>query len=208
MFTSRAEYRLSLREDNADWRLTELGYQLGCVDEERYRKLMEKRETVSRETSRLAHQFLRPSHMNAAVESRLGFALDQEHTLLDLLRRPEVSYASLMASAQLAGLPGPASALDAAAAEQVEIQTKYAGYIERQRVEVERHRHYDSMALPHDLDYAQVQGLSFEARQKLTLQRPETLGQAGRISGVTPATISLLLVYLKKTSRVRRAEAA
>jgi tRNA uridine 5-carboxymethylaminomethyl modification enzyme len=208
MFTSRAEYRLSLREDNADWRLTELGHRLGCVSDDRYRKLMEKRENVSRETSRLAHQFLRPTHMSDAVQARLGFALDQEHTLLDLLRRPEVSYQTLLEASQLAGLAGPDHDLDGPAAEQVEIQTKYAGYIERQRVEVDRHRHYDTMALPADLDYAGVRGLSFEVCQKLTLHRPETLGQASRISGVTPAAISLLLVYLKKANRARRAEAA
>jgi tRNA uridine 5-carboxymethylaminomethyl modification enzyme len=208
MFTSRAEYRLSLREDNADWRLTELGHRLGCVSDDRYRKLMEKRENVSRETSRLAHQFLRPTHMSDAVQARLGFALDQEHTLLDLLRRPEVSYQTLLEASQLAGLAGPDHDLDGPAAEQVEIQTKYAGYIERQRVEVDRHRHYDTMALPGDLDYAGVRGLSFEVCQKLTLHRPETLGQASRISGVTPAAISLLLVYLKKANRARRAEAA
>jgi tRNA uridine 5-carboxymethylaminomethyl modification enzyme len=208
MFTSRAEYRLSLREDNADWRLTELGHRLGCVSEDRYRKLMEKRETVSRETSRLAHQFLRPTNMSEPVRACLGFDLEQEYSLLDLLRRPEVSYSSLIEATRLAGLAAPDGEIDAASAEQVEIQTKYAGYIERQRVEVDRHRHYDTMALPEDLDYALVTGLSFEARQKLTLQRPETLGQAGRISGVTPATISLLLVYLKKANRARRAEAA
>ena len=205
MFTSRAEYRLSLREDNADWRLTELGYQLGCVGEDRYRQLVEKRETVSRETSRLAHQFLRPANMTDSVEACLGFGLEQEHSLLELLRRPEVSYPSLLEATQLAGLPGPDGPIDAAAAEQIEIQTKYAGYIERQRVEVDRHRHYDTMALPVDFDYALVRGLSFEVLQKLTLHKPETLGQAGRISGVTPAAISLLLVHLK---RARRAEAA
>jgi tRNA uridine 5-carboxymethylaminomethyl modification enzyme len=208
MFTSRAEYRLSLREDNADWRLTELGFRLGCVSEARYRKFEAKREFVSRETERLAKNWLRPAAINAEVEAELGFRLDSEHHLLDLLKRPELGYHQLIRAASLAGLQSPDTPPDAASVEQIEIQTKYAGYIDRQRVEVERQRHYEELRLPVDFDFDGVRGLSFEVRQKLKQHRPETLGQAARISGVTPAAISLLLVHLKKSNRARRAEAA
>jgi tRNA uridine 5-carboxymethylaminomethyl modification enzyme len=208
MFTSRAEYRLSLREDNADWRLTETGYRLGCVSEERFKKFEAKREFVSRETERLAKSWMRPATISSDVEAELGFTLDAERHLLDLLKRPDVGYLQLMRAAKLAGMEGPSHEPDHATVEQVEIQTKYAGYIDRQRVEVERHRHYEELQVPTDFDYDGVRGLSFEVCQKLKQTRPATLGQAGRISGVTPAAISLLLVHLKKSSRARRAEAA
>ena len=208
MFTSRAEYRLSLREDNADWRLTEIGFRIGCVSRDRFDKFEAKREFVSRETERLSTSWMRPALMTPEVESELGFSLASEHHLLDLLKRPEVGYHQLLRAAKLAGLQASPSTADHASVEQIEIQTKYAGYIDRQRVEVERHRHSEDLQIPDDFNYAAVPGLSIEVCQKLTLTRPATLGQAGRIAGVTPAAISLLLVHLKKSSRARRAEAA
>lgn len=201
MFTSRAEYRLSLREDNADWRLTEHGRRLGCVDDARFAAFCQKRDIVSRETSRLATTWLRPSPDTRLAIEALGVPLAHEHSLLDLLRRPEVDYATLMHAARLAGLPSSDGVLSSAEAEQVEVQVKYAGYIARQALEVDRQRHFESLAIPADLRYEDVRGLSIEARQKLAAQRPETLGQAGRIAGVTPATLSLLLVHIKKGSR-------
>jgi tRNA uridine 5-carboxymethylaminomethyl modification enzyme len=194
MFTSRAEYRLQLREDNADLRLTEIGRNLGCVDDARWDAFCRKRDAVHRELDRLKSTWIDPRVVERADAKRvLGQALEREATLADLLRRPGVSYASLMT------LPGAGiAAADAAIADQVEIATKYAGYIERQKDEIARAAAQEGQALPSDLDYRTVRGLSNEVQQKLNQHRPETIGQAARISGITPAAISLLLVHLKR----------
>ncbi len=193
MFTSRAEYRLLLREDNADLRLTPVGRALGLVDEVRWATFAAKREAIEREQQRLRDTWVRPGTPAAErAAGLLGQPLAREYRLADLLRRPEVDYAALTT---LAGEPG---VTDPAAAEQVEIQAKYAGYIDRQREEIERHRRHETLKLPADLDYAEVRGLSTEVREKLAAHCPETLGQAARIPGITPAAISLLLVHLKK----------
>ena len=194
MFTSRAEYRLLLREDNADMRLTEHGRRVGLVDDERWAAFDAKREAVVQEQQRLRDLWLRPTHLpEAEAERVLGTKLNKEQRASDALRRPEVTYETLMT---LEGV-GPGVA-DPAVAEQVEIQAKYAGYIEHQLEEIERHRSYEETLLPESIDYAEVGGLSNEVRQKLASQRPATLGQAARIPGVTPAAVSLLLVHLKK----------
>ena len=194
MFTSRAEYRLSLREDNADLRLTEAGRKLGVVDEARWEAFSRKRDAIAREQERLKSVWINPRVLPEGLgESVLGQPLEREHTLADLLRRPDVRYPQLMM------LPGAGTGLeDPQAAEQVEIQAKYQGYIERQRDEIARYAHYESLRLPQDVDYRAVRGLSVEVQQKLNQHRPETLGQAARISGVTPAAVSVLLVYLKQ----------
>ena len=194
MFTSRAEYRLQLREDNADLRLTETGRHLGVVDDTRWDAFARKRDAIEAELARLkAHAFSPRSLPSAVLEKHAGSGPHRECALADLLRRPDVSYGGLMQ------LPGAGPAVDdPAVAEQVEVTIKYAGYIDRQRVEVDRQRDHEATRLPDDLDYAAVRGLSTEVRQKLSAQRPETLGQAARISGVTPAAISLLLVHLKR----------
>jgi tRNA uridine 5-carboxymethylaminomethyl modification enzyme len=194
MFTSRAEHRLLLREDNADLRLTEIGRELGLVDEVRWRAFSEKREAIERETQRLKSSVLHP-HMLSADETQrvFGDPLARDFKLYDLLRRPNVTYASLTS---LAAVGSEIS--DAAVTEQVEIQCKYAGYIDRQAEEIERQRRNEETYIPAWLDYAQVRGLSNEVRQKLQNQQPATIGQASRIPGVTPAAISLLLVHLKK----------
>ena len=200
MFTSRAEYRLSLREDNADMRLTDIGRQLGCVNDAQWEAFEKKREAVARELERLKSTWVNPRMLNEAEAERvLGKGIEREYALTDLLRRPNVSYESLMSLKGMDGqdLAGPGVA-DSAVKEQVEIQVKYAGYIDRQAREVERHDFYENLKLPAELDYMAVRGLSMEVRQKLNRHRPETLGQASRISGVTPAAISLLLVHLKK----------
>lgn len=200
MFTSRAEYRLSLREDNADMRLTEIGRKLGCVSDAQWAAFETKREAVARELERLRSTWVNPRIVAAAEAERVvGKALEREYALADLLRRPNVRYADLMTLKGMEGqdLAGP-GVVDALVREQVEIQLKYSGYIDRQAKEVERHDYYENLKLPAEFDYMQVQGLSFEVRQKLCKHRPETLGQASRISGVTPAAISLLLVHLKK----------
>ena len=194
MFTSRAEYRLQLREDNADLRLTETGRRLGLVDDARWAKFAAKRDAIEQETARLRDTWLSPERLPEAAATRvLGQPLTREARLLDLLRRPGVDYAALMT------LPGAGSAVaDARVAEQVEIQARYAGYIERQQEDIARQRRQADTPLPEDLDYARVRGLSAEVQEKLARQRPATVGQAARIPGVTPAAISLLLVYLKK----------
>ncbi len=194
MFTSRAEYRLSLREDNADLRLTEIGHELGAVSDARWTEFARKRDAIAREQQRLRDTWLNPRVIAPETLSAVfGQAPGREQPLAELLRRPEVSYAQLMA------LPGAGPGLDdVQAAEQVEIQAKYHGYIERQSEEIARHEHYENLKLPPDLDYRKVRGLSTEACEKLDRQRPETLGQAGRISGITPAAISVLLVHLKR----------
>jgi tRNA uridine 5-carboxymethylaminomethyl modification enzyme len=207
MFTSRAEYRLSLREDNADLRLTEVGRELGLVDDRRWDFYCRKRDAVEAEVQRLRSTWVNPSTLPPAdALPLLGKPIEREYTLADLLRRPEVSYAALLALPQgryaaCATATGHDEATDEwrrQVHEQVEIQIKYAGYIERQADEVERALHYETLALPEDFDYMQVGALSIEVRQKLARHRPATLGQAARISGVTPAAISLLLVHLKK----------
>ena len=194
MFTSRAEHRLLLREDNADLRLTEIGRELGLVDDTRWRAFSEKREAIERETQRLKSSVLHP-HMLSADETQrvFGDTLARDFKLYDLLRRPNVTYASLTS---LAAVGSDIS--DLAVSEQVEIQCKYAGYIDRQAEEIERQRRNEETYIPAWLDYAQVRGLSNEVRQKLQNQQPATIGQASRIPGVTPAAISLLLVHLKK----------
>jgi len=195
MFTSRAEYRLMLREDNADLRLTPTGRELGLVDDARWAAFEAKREAIEREQQRLRDTWLRPGEVgDAAATAVLGAPLQREARIADLLARPAVSYAPLVA------LAGMAPAADAVAA-QVEIQAKYAGYIDRQQQEVERQRRQEDTCLPDALDYDQVRGLSHEVRQKLAAQRPPTLGHAARIPGVTPAAVSLLLVHLKKQRR-------
>ena len=193
MFTSRAEYRLQLREDNADMRLTETGRKLGLVDDVRWQAFEEKREKIARELERLKSTWVNPRMLDKADAERvLGKEIEREYSLYDLLRRPEVTYESLMT------LPGVQNAEAASVAEQVEILAKYHGYIERQRDEIARQEGYETTELPLDMDYSVVRGLSIEVRQKLNQHKPETLGQAARISGVTPAAISLLLVHLKR----------
>jgi tRNA uridine 5-carboxymethylaminomethyl modification enzyme len=194
MFTSRAEYRLSLREDNADMRLTETGRRLGVVDDRRWQHFESKREAVTREFARLKSSWVNPKVVaQHEYERVLGQTIEREYSLLDLLRRPGVTYGALMT------LPdaGPPVA-DPQVAEQVEIQCKYQGYIARQQDEITRQRTYEETHLPAELDYRRVHGLSIEVQQKLNQHRPETLGQAMRISGITPAAISLLLVHLKR----------
>ncbi len=200
MFTSRAEYRLSLREDNADMRLTEIGRELGCVGDVQWAAFEHKREAVAREMERLRSTWVSPRLLADAESERvLGKAIEREYSLADLLRRPNISYAGLLeltgVDGQLLAAPGVA---DPIVREQVEIQLKYAGYIERQAKEIERHEHFEHLKLPLEFDYLAVAALSMEVRQKLHKHRPETLGQASRISGVTPAALSLLLVHLKK----------
>ena len=231
MFTSRAEFRLQLREDNADMRLTEVGRELGLVDDVRWAAFNRKRDAVSRETARLKATWVRPATLPALdAERLLGKALEREYNLGDLLRRPGVNYDQInevgaIAAARHADLRAEAGktasteggagvpretpnratlraelgdALADAVIEQVEISIKYAGYIDKQNDEVERASYYENLKLPADLDYLQVSALSFEARQTLSKHRPETLGQASRISGITPAAVSLLLIHLKK----------
>ena len=207
MFTSRAEYRLLLREDNADLRLTPIGRELGLVDDRRWRAFDTHREAIEREQQRLQDLWVGPrSTAAAALNAHLEMPLVREQRALELLRRPQITYAVLTAA------PGIGSVLDAGdatgtaarrVAEQVEVQAKYSGYIERQRTEIERQRRHEEQPLPLDLDYDRVQGLSAEVRQKLRQQRPQTLGQAARIPGVTPAAISLLLVHIKKGGLAR-----
>lgn len=200
MFTSRAEYRLSLREDNADMRLTEIGRKLGVVGDVQWEAFERKRDAVARELERLRTTWVNPRILAAAESERvIGQAIEREYNLADLLRRPGVEYDQLVSLQGVDGqaLGGP-SVEDPAVKEQVEIQLKYSGYINRQAREVERHDYYENLKLPDNLNYLEITALSIEVRQKLDKQRPETLGQASRISGVTPAAISLLLVHLKK----------
>ena len=204
MFTSRAEFRLQLREDNADMRLTEEGRKFGLVDDARWDAFSRKRDAVSRETERLKATWVNPRIVSAQEAERvLGKAMEREYNLFDLLRRPGVDYATLMSMNEGTYQSSDVSRetlgdLSESVVEQVEVGAKYSGYIDRQRDEVERAAHYEKLRLPAELDYMQVIALSFEVRQKLQTHRPETLGQASRISGVTPAAISLLMVHLKK----------
>ncbi len=202
MFTSRAEYRLSLREDNADARLTEIGRSVDLVGDEQWEFFQRKQEHVSRETLRLRSFRVGPKHHTAhQLEAFLGQALAHECSLAEVLRRPAVDYRSLIRVDPVFAQDFPSLEdphLERQVFDQVEVSIKYEGYIERQRIEIERHEHYETLRLPGDLDYSLVKGLSVEVWQKLNLHQPETLGQASRISGVTPAAISLLLVHLKK----------
>ncbi|MDR2788677.1 MAG: tRNA uridine-5-carboxymethylaminomethyl(34) synthesis enzyme MnmG, partial [Candidatus Accumulibacter sp.] len=203
MFTSRAEYRLSLREDNADLRLTEAGRRLGLVGEARWAAFCEKREAIERERERLKSTWVRPGSVDmAALTAALGKPIEREYTLFELLRRPETSHAGL-AALRLDGEDGGELPGDPSVAEQIEIEAKYQGYIERQAEEVARNRANEETLLPEDLDYARLGGLSVEIRQKLAKHRPSTIGQASRIQGVTPAAISILLVHLKRAARER-----
>ncbi|MGL4888988.1 MAG: tRNA uridine-5-carboxymethylaminomethyl(34) synthesis enzyme MnmG [Aeromonas veronii] len=200
MFTSRAEYRLLLREDNADIRLTAIGRELGLVDDDRWSKFNAKMEQVELERQRMRSTWIHPQHPSLeAVNALVNTPLTREQSLEELLRRPEVTYDALMA---IEGV-GP-SVTDPAAAEQVEIQIKYAGYIERQHDEVEKQLRNENTLLPLDLDYREVNGLSNEVKAKLNDAKPQTIGQASRISGITPAAISILLVHLKKHGLLRK----
>ena len=197
MFTSRAEYRLQLREDNADLRLTEKGRELGLVDDVRWARFCAKREAIERESGRLAALWAAPGNaLGREVEAVLGVAVSRETRALDLIRRPELDYAALMRVPAL----GPGVG-DAQVAEQVEIGVKYAGYVERQREEIERQRRHEDTVIPAGFEYAAVRGLSAEVRQKLEQVQPASLGQAQRIAGMTPAAISLLLVHLERQRR-------
>ena len=194
MFTSRAEYRLQLREDNADMRLTAKGRELGLVDDARWAAFEIKLEAVEREQARLKKTFVQIATDNVSRETQvaiLGKPLEHEYSLFELLRRPEVSYEGMLSLGEL-GM----GELAAEVREQVEIAAKYQGYIDRQKEEIAKQKGSENTKL--DVDYTDVHGLSIEARQKLIAHKPETIGQAGRISGITPATISLLLVYLKR----------
>jgi tRNA uridine 5-carboxymethylaminomethyl modification enzyme len=199
MFTSRAEYRLQLREDNADMRLTEIGRKLGLVDDVRWEAFSRKKEAVEREQERLKKAFVQPANLSAEVmQTVFGKPLEHEYSLFELLRRPEVSYEAVLSLDGL-GL----GEVEPAVREQVEIAAKYQGYIDRQVEEVARSRGQENTLLPSDLDYREIHGLPIEAQQKLNAHKPETIGQASRISGITPAAISLLLVYLKRKSRAK-----
>lgn len=200
MFTSRAEYRLLLREDNADIRLTPKGREIGLVDDARWAAFNEKMELIEQEKQRLASNWIHPAHASVPeLNDKLKNPVSREHSLEDLIRRPEMTYQTLMSVESL----GP-GLTHAQAAEQVEIQIKYAGYIERQNDEIAKARRHEDTLLPMDFDYSQISGLSNEVVAKLTDTRPETIGKASRISGITPAAISLLLVHLKKQGLLRK----
>lgn len=192
MFTSRAEFRLQLREDNADMRLTETGHRLGLVSEERWQAFAAKREAIETEKTRLRNTWISPGTLSK-LQTPDQPADDRSYSLYDLLRRPEIGYAELVSLSAR-----DQSVIDSQVAQQVEIDVKYEGYIERQRQEVVRHAQHEAMILPKDMDYRAVRGLSNEVTQKLNQHQPETIGQAARISGITPAAISLLLVHLKR----------
>jgi|TARA_B110000208_G_scaffold8137_1_gene10512 tRNA uridine 5-carboxymethylaminomethyl modification enzyme len=193
MFTSRAEYRLQLREDNADMRLTEMGRKLGLVDEGRWEAFSRKQEAVTKEQQRLKKTFLQPANVSRETQQAvLGKVLGHEYSLFDLLRRPEVSYQGLL------DLMPTDAALSAEVKEQVEIAAKYQGYIDRQKDEIAKQKESEHIKLGDAIDYDEVHGLSTEARQRLAQHQPETIGQAGRISGITPATISILMIYMKR----------
>ncbi len=197
MFTSRAEYRLQLREDNADMRLTGIGRELGVIDDARWDAFNRKRDAVSRETERLKSTWVNPAILPADAATRLiGQPIEREYSLFDLLRRPNLSYPQVLA------LPGGGAGVDdAQVAEQVEIAAKYQGYIDRQNEEVDRQREQETLRLPADIDYMQLTALSMEVRQRLQKARPETLGQAARLQGITPAAVSVLLIYAKRGFR-------
>ena len=197
MFTSRAEYRLLLREDNADFRLTEQGRALGLIADDHWQRFCEQREGIALEQQRLQSTWIQPASPEAQqLEAKLATKLSREYNLFELLKRPELSYADV------AGLKGT-PVEDPRVAQQIEIDAKYSGYIDRQLDEIERLRAYEETAIPEDLDFNQVQGLSNEVKQKLTETRPATLARASRVPGVTPAAVSLLLIYLKKRGLLR-----
>lgn len=199
MFTSRAEYRLQLREDNADMRLTEIGRKLGLVDDLRWEAFSRKQEAIAREQERLKKTYVHPANLDAeTMHNIFGKALEHEYSLFELLRRPEVSYEQVLSLGEM-GL----GEIEPAVREQVEISAKYQGYIDRQIEEVARSRGQENTKLPADLDYREIHGLPIEAQQKLNAHKPETIGQASRISGITPAAISLLLVHIKRKSRLK-----
>jgi tRNA uridine 5-carboxymethylaminomethyl modification enzyme len=219
MFTSRAEYRLSLREDNADLRLTARGRDLKLVDDARWEFFQRKRAAVAAEIARLAGAVVHPADVDPKLLAKLGSPLSREAHAFDLLRRPELTYDDLQYAAPAfpgaapypAGEPAPSlfaagdwrgdERLSEQVKLQVDVQAKYSGYLKRQGDEIDRHRRHEELRLPADIDYGQVSGLSNEARQCLSNVRPETLGQAARIPGLTPAAVSLLLVHLKKRDR-------
>ncbi len=197
MFTSRAEYRLSLREDNADLRLTPIGRELGLVDDRRWDAFERKRSLIEEETDRLKKLFVGPDGGDQeAIKNIVGKGLDHEYSAIQLLKRPEVSYGALMS---LVGV-GP-GVEDEVAAEQVEIQAKYQGYIDRQKEEVTKMAGLEGIQIPEEMNYINISGLSAEAKQKLAFGRPSTLGQASRISGITPAAIGILLVHIKRANQ-------
>ena len=198
MFTSRAEYRLSLREDNADWRLTELGRELGLVDDARWEFFNKKRDAVTKEIERLKNTWISPRVIAREKAAEiLGKEIEREYSLSDILKRPKMSYQKL--SLLTEGMDMNHSWVDSPDwSEQVEVQIKYEGYIARQHEEVKKHQAYEQTSIPIDLDYDEIASLSFEVRQKLKAHRPETVGQASRMSGITPAAISLLLIHLKR----------
>ncbi|MFL9609626.1 tRNA uridine-5-carboxymethylaminomethyl(34) synthesis enzyme MnmG [Methylobacillus sp. Pita2] len=197
MFTSRAEYRLMLREDNADMRLTEAGRKLGLVDDVRWEAFQRKQEAIEREQQRLRRTFIHPQHVpQEQLQQVFGKVLEREYSMFELLRRPEVSYDALLTLPQAGE-----GETDPQVRQQLEIAAKYQGYIDRQAEEIERLKDSEHYKLSPDMDYSEVHGLSIEVQQKLNKQKPETIGQAGRISGVTPAAVSLLLVHLKRKSR-------
>ncbi|MGB1906197.1 MAG: tRNA uridine-5-carboxymethylaminomethyl(34) synthesis enzyme MnmG, partial [Spongiibacter sp.] len=202
MFTSRAEYRLLLREDNADQRLTEKGRELGLVDDQRWQVFCEKQEAITRERQRLASTWVQAGSAAAeTLSAKIDKPLSHEYNLLELMKRPELGYADVAAVIE------NGETIDPAVAEQLEISVKYAGYIERQKDEIERLRRHENTALPVDFDYTVIEGLSNEIKQKLSDTRPQTLAQASRIPGVTPAAVSLLLITLKKRGLLERKSA-
>jgi len=204
MFTSRAEYRLSLREDNADQRLTEIGRKLGLVDDLRWRRYEAKLEAMAAESERLKSTWVNPNNLaDEHAQRLLGQSIEREYSLFDLLRRPQVAYRDLVS------LPGAGPGIsDQEAADQIEIEAKYAGYVSRQLDEIERQRGQEHQPLPLDFDYMSLGSLSIEVRQKLNQAKPATLGQASRVAGVTPAAISVLMVYLKRGDLGDRADFA
>lgn len=202
MFTSRAEYRLSLREDNADLRLTPVGRELGCVDDQRWDRFSRKRDMIESELQRLRQTWVNPRLFPPErAEALFGQAIEREFSLADLLRRPQVRYPAIAAAVE-------GAVTEPTVIEQVEIQLKYSGYIDRQQIEIERQARHENLLLPETLDYSEVRGLSIEVQQKLTAHQPKTLGQASRISGVTPAALSLLRVHLKKRGLLARGDDA
>ena len=199
MFTSRAEYRLSLREDNADWRLTEMGRELGIVDDKRWDIFSRKRDLVEAEVQRLKSTWVNPKMLDTLLATdTLGKNIEREYLLSDLLKRPNVTYNSLMQLKYAPGYSMPTGLKPGEAADQVEVQVKYEGYINRQHDEIQRAQSHDAQQIPDNIDYGAITSLSFEVRQKFKQHRPQTIGQASRISGVTPAAISLLLIHLKR----------
>ena len=203
MFTSRAEYRLLLREDNADIRLTEAGRKIGLVDDVRWEAFSRKQEAILREQERLKSTWVRPGTLPKEEAIRvLGKAIEHEYSLFELLRRPELSYESLL-SLPTSGVAVNYADIPEDVRQQVDIAAKYQGYIDRQQEEIARALGSEHMKIPEDMDYADVHGLSIEVQQKLAQHKPQTIGQAGRVSGVTPVAVSLLLVYLKRKSRAK-----